>query len=76
MNLRKKEGFFGEKHLLLPVKSFPELTHHTLVNENYITEIGFYPEAKFHYIDRPNGAEENIFLFCTKGETKDEKNAS
>lgn len=67
MNLRKKEGFFGEKYLLLPVKSFPELTHHTLVNENYITEIGFYPEAKFHYIDRPNGAEENIFLFCTEG---------
>ena len=34
----------------------------------YITDIGYYPKAKFHYRERPNGADQNILIYCIEGE--------
>jgi AraC family transcriptional regulator, arabinose operon regulatory protein len=33
-----------------------------------ITEFGFFPQAKYHYIRRDKGAPENIFILCSQGE--------
>lgn len=67
MIIRKRDGFFGERYLLLPIKSYPELMNNELVHGNYITEIGYYPNALYHYAERTQGAPENILIYCVDG---------
>ncbi|WP_262315108.1 AraC family transcriptional regulator [Lacticaseibacillus parakribbianus] len=67
MTIQKKAGFAGERYLLLPMRDSAALLAHALVNQNYITEIGYYPAARFHYRERPHGAAQTIFLFCVAG---------
>ena len=31
------------------------------------TDIGFYPKAKGHFIERPVGVDQSIFIYCIKG---------
>jgi hypothetical protein len=33
----------------------------------YITDIGFYPRAQYHYRERPGGISQNILIYCTEG---------
>ncbi len=35
---------------------------------NIITEFGYFPQARYHYIRRDNGAAEHIFILCSQGE--------
>ncbi len=39
-----------------------------LVRNLHITDIGFYPKAKFHYRRRPSGVQQHILIYCTDGE--------
>ena len=32
------------------------------------TDIGFYPKAKGHFMERPNGVDQSIFIYCIKGQ--------
>jgi len=61
------DGFKGEKAIHLPynVKSF--LASNDITRLLYITHIGFYPKAKFHFRERKKGAQENIFIYCDDG---------
>ena len=65
---RKKEGFQGQKAIVLPRKI---LATHCEKNELsaalYITDIGYYPKAKFHYRERPSGADQHILIYCVEG---------
>jgi AraC-like DNA-binding protein/uncharacterized RmlC-like cupin family protein len=64
----KKEGFDGQKAIVIP-RSI--LNRFCLANEiikgAYITDIGYYPKAKFHLRKRPQGAEQNILIYCVEG---------
>ena len=33
----------------------------------FITHIGYYPRAKYHYRERPEGCGEHIFIYCEEG---------
>lgn len=37
-------------------------------NESLISELGFFPNAKYHYIKRQKGAPEYILILCLNGE--------
>ena len=65
---RKKDGFKKEKLLVLPRDIITVSSKHPLVKNLYITDIGFFPQAKDHYIERKKGSEENILIYCTNGE--------
>ncbi|MEJ6980081.1 AraC family transcriptional regulator [Pedobacter sp. P351] len=62
-----KEGFVGQKMIVLP----PNLKHNVLKNELikrfYLTAIGFYPHAAFHDRERKSGSNQYILLYCTAG---------
>ncbi|CAN5621553.1 AraC family transcriptional regulator [soil metagenome] len=66
--MRKKEGFRGQKAIVLPRKILLKQCEQDKVISNlYITDIGYYPKAEFHYRERPHGADQHILIYCQEG---------
>lgn len=65
---RKEDGFRGERMIVLPIEAFSEYVENPLVKRMYLTDVGFFPKASHHYMDRKDGIEEYIFLYCIEGE--------
>jgi len=63
----KKDGFKGERMIVLPTESFQEYAEHPQVKRLYLTDVGFFPHAAHHYRERKAGIEEYIFFYCTEG---------
>jgi AraC-like DNA-binding protein len=74
----RKDGFLGEMQINVPaavlnnqVRQMPFL--HAL----YITHIGYFPNAQYHYRERENGCDDYILFYCLGGkgyiETKTSK---
>ncbi len=63
-----KEGFKGERIVVLPEFLLEELKQDPLGRELYITDIGYYPHAEFHYCKRSaDEAQEFVLIYCVKG---------
>ena len=66
--IKKREGFEGQKAIVIPRKIITKhCVDNTIIGNLYITDIGYYPKAKFHYRERINGAEQNILIYCKEG---------
>lgn len=65
---KKEEGFVGQKMIVLPPDSLKKIGGNPLIQDFYLTAIGFYPHAVFHDRKRKTGANEYILLYCTEGE--------
>ena len=61
------DGFKGEKAIVTPYNIREYQESNEITNRLYLTHIGYYPSAKFHYFKRPNGANEYVFIYCEKG---------
>jgi AraC-like DNA-binding protein len=60
---RIKDGFSGQRMLVLPAR----LAEAFAGSELYFTDMGYFPQAKFHYIDRVAGCGEYILIYCSGG---------
>jgi AraC-like DNA-binding protein len=73
----KKEGFIGQKFCVLTASILKKAQNHPLCKGLYITDIGYYPKAKFHYRERKKGSKQYVLIYCVKGagwyQIKDEK---
>lgn len=58
------EGFKGEKAIITPYNIRNLQAQNRITQQLYITHIGYYPRAKFHFRERNNGTNENIFIYC------------
>lgn len=67
MNLTKQEGFAGQVSIVLPESIRKELGKNPLTSSLYLTDIGYYPNAKRHYKERSNGANEAILIYVIDG---------
>lgn len=66
--VRKKEGFQGQKAVVIPRKIVSnQCARNPVMGNLYITDIGYYPKAKFHYRERPHGADQHILIYCIEG---------
>ena len=61
------EGFPGEIIIVLPGKIIEEIRKNPLINGLYVTDIGYYPSARFHYRDRKEGISEHILIYNLEG---------
>ncbi|SHG55879.1 AraC family transcriptional regulator [Pedobacter caeni] len=71
--IKKKEGFNGQKAIVLPRSILIKTCiSNPLLSGIYLTDIGFYPKAKFHYRERDQGLDQYILIYCIdgKGEAK------
>jgi AraC family transcriptional regulator of arabinose operon len=62
--MRKREGFKGQKAIILPQYIQEELASIPRTKLLFVTDIGYYPAAQFHYRERLSGSDQNILIYC------------
>jgi AraC family transcriptional regulator, arabinose operon regulatory protein len=67
-SFHRQEGFEGQRLIVLPKKVIsPFLPTDKLTRSLYVTDIGYYPRARFHYIERNKGIDQFIIIYCVEG---------
>jgi len=63
-----REGFLGQKMVVLPKDILGATKKDPLTKELYLTDIGYYPRAGNHFRRRNQGSDEYILIYCLEGE--------
>lgn len=66
--MKKKDGFQGERSIQLPKKVLDNFFASKIYQSLFISYIGYYPKAKFHFRERNAGTNENILIYCVTGQ--------
>jgi AraC-like DNA-binding protein len=67
-NQRRRDGFEGEKLISLPDSVWKNaIKANPVLSQLYVTHIGYFPRAAFHYRERRNGCADNILIYCLRG---------
>ena len=61
------DGFKGEKAIIIPYIIRQFLSGNEIARPLYLTRIGYYPKARFHFRERTTGTDENILIYCEAG---------
>lgn len=65
--LKLKDGFSGERALVLPQILIKQMEKSQLLSALHITDIGYYPKATHHYRMRNEGIDQFVFIYCIDG---------
>ncbi|MBO0931913.1 AraC family transcriptional regulator [Fibrella aquatilis] len=65
--MKREEGFEGQRSCILSSESINQVTSYPHCQGLHITDIGYYPNARFHFRERPRGSSECILIYCTRG---------
>lgn len=66
--IKRKDGFEGEKYICIPESAWKKaIKDNPLMSQLYITYMGYFPKAAYHYRERQNGCKDNILIYCTRG---------
>lgn len=66
---RIKSGFLGERAIVMPLSVLDEFKNTALGSLLFITDIGFYPKAGFHFRKRAKDeSSQFILIYCLEGE--------
>lgn len=68
--IKIEQGFKSEKLIVIPKPILEKVTIHPLIKPLFITDIGYFPEARHHYRERKEGSNQYILLFCVYGKGK------
>jgi AraC-like DNA-binding protein len=64
-----KSGFMGERAISIPESVLADFNKSDLGKNLYISDIGFYPKAEFHYRKRDRKeVNQYILIYCIEGE--------
>lgn len=66
-NMKQKDGFSGERSIVLPQMIVDMEAADPLVSSLYITDIGYYPHAEGHYRKRAEPISQNVLIYCVDG---------
>lgn len=66
--LQKGEGFPGEWISIVHRSIIEEWKQDDCINSTYVTDAGYFPNAKGHFRERNEGIMENILIYCLGGE--------
>lgn len=65
--IKIKEGFSGERAIVLPKMIVDIMEKDPLDSVLHITDIGYYPKARFHFRERKEPIDEYVFIYCVDG---------
>ncbi len=66
--IKQRDGFQGEKLISLPESVWKKAIQTNPVLANlYLTHIGYFPKASYHFRERKNGCSDNILIYCMHG---------
>ncbi len=63
----KKDGFLGERSVVLPTSIVEMEENDPLVSSLFITDIGYYPMAEHHHRIRTEGINQYVLIYCRDG---------
>ncbi len=66
--LKQKDGFSGERALVLPQSVVQDMEKDIYSSILHITDIGYYPKACHHFRERTKPVNQFIFIYCIEGE--------
>jgi AraC-like DNA-binding protein/mannose-6-phosphate isomerase-like protein (cupin superfamily) len=61
------DGFKGEKAIVTPYNIRNYQVANEITRQLYVTHIGYYPKARYHFRERLAGTNEYIFIYCEEG---------
>ncbi len=65
--IKQREGFLGERSIVLPQRIVQMEEEDPLVSSLFITDIGHYPMAEHHYRCREKGIDQYVLIYCIDG---------
>jgi AraC-like DNA-binding protein len=66
--LRRRDGFEGEKYISIPESAWKStIANNPIMSQLYVTSIGYFPKASYHFRQRLNGCTDNIIIYCVRG---------
>jgi Transcriptional regulator containing an amidase domain and an AraC-type DNA-binding HTH domain len=65
--IKKKDGFNGERAIVLPKFVVQEMENDPISSNLHITDIGYYPKAKHHFRERKEPISTYVFIYCIEG---------
>ena len=65
--IKRKDGFSGERALVLPLSVVQEMEKDALSSILHITDIGYYPKALHHFRERTEPISQFVFIYCIEG---------
>lgn len=65
--IRKKDGFQGERSVVLPPMLVEMEEQDELCQGLFITDIGYYPKAEHHHRVREKGINQYVLIYCVDG---------
>lgn len=65
--IKLKDGFSGERALVLPLVIVRMMEEDPLVSMLHITDIGYYPKARHHFRERKEPINQYVFIYCVDG---------
>ncbi|WP_423127911.1 AraC family transcriptional regulator [Gaoshiqia sp. Z1-71] len=65
--MKKQEGFPGQISYVIPDKILDMVTANPLIADLYITDIGYYPQARHHFRERKKGVSQAILIYNIEG---------
>jgi len=64
----KSGGFRGQRLIILPKVIVDILKKHPITKQVFITDIGYFPKAMNHYVERKTGIGQHVLIYCTEGD--------
>ena len=66
---KKRDGFAGELLISIPQNVLAGAIQkgQILPHQLYVSPIGYFPKALYHYCQRPQGCVDNILFYCVQG---------
>ena len=65
--LKIKDGFNGERTLVVPKLIIEKMEQDPLVSMLHITDIGYYPKAIHHFRERKDPINQYVYIYCVDG---------
>lgn len=65
--MKKEDGFPGQISFVIPDRILTLIKDNPLTADLYITDIGYYPQARHHFRERPSGSAQYILIYCVEG---------
>lgn len=64
---KRKDGFQGERSIVLPPDIVELEAHDPLASSLYVTDIGYYPSALYHFRERTVPIPQHVLIYCVSG---------
>ncbi|MDO9040357.1 MAG: AraC family ligand binding domain-containing protein, partial [Bacteroidota bacterium] len=66
--MRKQDGFPGQLSYVIPDRILMLIEKNPFCSDLFITDIGYYPNARHHFREREKGIEQTILIYAIEGQ--------